>query len=47
MNYTRALEAIENEEEVCYDVAAEYGQMFNNVKHMKWFIIAVNNEIGD
>jgi len=42
----QAMEAIENEDIVCFDVAAEYGQMFANVKHMTWFIEAVADEIG-
>ena len=36
-----ALEAIEREDQVCFDVAAEHGQMFLNVKHMTWFVDAV------
>lgn len=41
----RARQAIENEEEICYDVAAENGQIFDNVKHMKWFVEAVAEEL--
>ncbi|MBC8737014.1 hypothetical protein F6X40_09355 [Paraburkholderia sp. UCT31] len=33
----RATQAIEDEEEMCFDVAANVGQMFGNVKHMQWF----------
>ena len=41
-NWTkRALRAIEQEATVCYDVAAEHGQMFENVRHMRWFVQAV------
>ena len=36
-----AREAIDNEEQVCFDVAAEHGQIFANVKHMTWFVDAV------
>lgn len=36
-----AREAIEREDTVCFDVAAERGQMFANVKDMKWFVDAV------
>ncbi len=36
-----ALAAIHNEEQVCFDVAAENGQIFGNVKGMKWFVEAV------
>lgn len=41
-----AMEAIANQETICFDVAAEYGQMFANVSHMTWFIEAVADEIG-
>ena len=37
----RAEEAIENEDDVIYDVAANSGQMVGNVKHMDWFVEAV------
>ena len=40
-----ALAAIEREDTVCFDVAAEHGQMFLNVKHMKWFVDAVAEAI--
>jgi hypothetical protein len=36
-----AQEAIEREDTVCFDVAAEHGQIFGNVKGMKWFVDAV------
>jgi hypothetical protein len=36
-----AREAIEREDTVCFDVAAEHGQIFGNVKGMKWFVDAV------
>ena len=36
-----ALAAIDREDTVCFDVAAEHGQMFLNVKHMKWFVDTV------
>jgi hypothetical protein len=36
-----AKEAIENEEQVCFVIAAEHGQIFGNVKHMTWFVDAV------
>ena len=38
---TAALEAIEREDVVCFDVAAAHGQIFGNVKHMDWFVEAV------
>ena len=42
---TAALEAIEREDVVCFDVAAEHGQIFGNVKHMKWFAEAVSEAL--
>lgn len=33
--------AIERGDQICYDVAATYGQIFENVKHMDWFHKAV------
>lgn len=29
--------AIKRGDDVCYDVAANEGQVFGNVKHMQWF----------
>lgn len=40
-----AEDAIEGETDLPYDVAANAGQMFGNVKHMRWFIAAVADEI--
>ena len=42
---SRASEAIEDADMVCFDVAAEHGQMFGNVKHMTWFVEAVADEL--
>jgi len=42
----KARAAIQREDSVCFDVAAEYGQMFENVKHMKWFVRAVADELS-
>jgi len=42
-----AQQAIDNEDEVCFDVAAEFGQMFANVKHMSWFVEAVAQELSE
>lgn len=42
----RAKVAIEEDEPVIYDVAANEGQVVNNVKHMRWFIEAVAQELG-
>ena len=40
-----AREAIEREDEVCFDVASEHGQQFANVRHMTWFVEAVAAEL--
>ena len=37
----RANNAIYNREDLAFDVAMEYGQMFDNVSHMTWFKKAV------
>lgn len=36
-----AQEAIEADDPIIYDVAAEHGQIVDNVKHMSWFVKAV------
>ncbi|MCU1271133.1 MAG: hypothetical protein JWN74_2427 [Acidobacteriaceae bacterium] len=36
-----AQEAIEREDQVCFDVCAEHCQIFGNVKHTTWFLEAV------
>jgi hypothetical protein len=36
-----AREAIERKDRVCFDVCAEHGQIFGNVKHTDWFVEAV------
>ena len=41
----RARSAINRDEEIIYDVAAEYDQQVGNVKHMRWFLMAVAEEI--
>ncbi len=41
----RARRAIERQDPICFDVAAEHGQMFDNVKHMKWFVTALAEEM--
>lgn len=43
----RAEEAIENKDDIAYDIALENGQMFDNVKHMKWFKKAVAEALND
>lgn len=40
-----AMEYIDAEHEIAYDAASENGQMFDNVKHMSWFIDEVANKI--
>jgi hypothetical protein len=37
----RALDAIEKEEDIVYDTAAEVGQIVGNVSHMHWFKKAI------
>jgi hypothetical protein len=37
----RAKTAIRNKEPFIFDIAAEKGQMVDNVKHMPWFELAV------
>lgn len=41
----RAQSAIDHDEHFIYDVAAEHCQQVGNVKHMRWFLIAVAEEI--
>lgn len=40
----QAATAIGNDNEVAYDVAANEGQIFANVRHMSWFLDAVTKE---
>jgi len=44
---SRALDAIDREEEIAFDVAADQGMMFDNVKHMAFFVAEVANEMID
>ncbi len=44
---TRAENAIENREAFIYDIAAECGQIVDNVAHMSWFRQAVMDELSD
>lgn len=39
--FAKALRAIETEKSICFDVAAEHGQIFSNVCGMRWFVEAV------
>lgn len=41
----RAQRAIDTGEDIIYDVAAETSQMVGNVKHMRWFKVAVMNAL--
>jgi len=43
----RAKSAIERDEDFVYDIAADVGQMVDNVKHMRWFVEAVANWLID
>ena len=38
----RAINAIERREDCALEIAFAHGQMFDNVKHMTWFIAAVS-----
>ena len=42
----KAQRHIERESELVYDVVANTGQIFENVKHMKWFLLAIAQEIA-
>jgi hypothetical protein len=42
-----AEQAIESEDDVCFDVAANHGQIFGNVKHTYWFLDAVAQELSE
>jgi len=41
----RARRHIERRTELAFDVAWESGQMFDNVRHMRWFLVAVAREL--
>ena len=43
--FQKAVEAIENDDSIIYDVAAKFGYIAGNVKYMKWFIAAVAEEL--
>ncbi len=42
----RAAGALDRGAPVVYDVAAHFGQIVGNVRHMDWFLLAVMREIG-
>lgn len=41
----KALELIDKEDDLVYDVASEHGQIFDNIKHTSWFINEVANRL--
>jgi hypothetical protein len=43
----RASRAIDQDEEFIYDVASQTGQIVANVKHMRWFRLAVAQYLID
>lgn len=43
----RAERAIEQRKHVCFDICAETSQIFDNVSHMRWFLLAVMDELDD
>jgi hypothetical protein len=43
----RAQQAIDNDEDFVYDLAAECSQQVGNVKHMTWFKQAVMRDIAE
>lgn len=45
--YEQALDFIAHELPICYDIAWEVGQHFDNVKHMSWFIDAVADYLAE
>jgi len=42
----QAQAAIDRDDRIIYDVAATYGQIVENVRHMPWFVNAVAQELG-
>jgi transcriptional antiterminator len=44
--YERAIWAIAIENPICFEVAKEYGKLFCDVKHLRWFILAVAERLG-
>lgn len=42
-----AREAIDRGHDIAHDVARDCGQMFGNVSHMSWFVIAVATRIDE
>jgi hypothetical protein len=46
IDLSNAQAAIDRKDEICYDIAANEGQIFDNVKHMRWFVEAVAEELS-
>ncbi len=42
----KAQSHIERKSDLAHDVTANTGQIFENVKHMKWFVLAIAMEIA-
>ena len=42
----RVESAIERRDRLCFDVCANVGQVFDNVKHMRWFKEGLAREMG-
>lgn len=42
----KAQHAIDTDAAIIYDVAADCGQIVDNVKHMRWFVRAVADELS-
>lgn len=42
----RALRAIERRETFVYDIASEFCQILGNVRHMRWFRLAVMRQLA-
>jgi len=43
----RASEAIANGEQLVHDMAASFGQLLRNIRHMRWFKLAVMRAITE
>ncbi len=43
---TRIRNEIQKRSILCFDICAEHDQIFDNVKHMSWFKIALGLELG-
>lgn len=42
----QAQQAIDRDDVLIYDVATGIGQIVDNVKHMRWFVLAVARELA-